>query len=122
MTARWRTREEMIHQVILLATQGMSRRAITRALGVSRNTLRKILRTHGHERDTGHSALTTRPERVPRAAKIDAHRGRVHELLVRYPDITAQRVWEILKDEGFTGLFRVSGGWKRASTTLSAGV
>ena len=103
MTARWRTREEMIHQVILLATQGMSRRAITRALGVSRNTLRKILRTHGHERDTGHSALTTRPERVPRAAKIDAHRGRVHELLVRYPDITAQRVWEILKDEGFTG-------------------
>src|ERR1019366_7232262 len=103
MTARWRTREELIHQVVLLTTQGMSRRAVTRALGVSRNTIRKILRTHGKERDTGHSVLPTRPERVPRGAKIDAHRGRVDELLVRYPDITAQRVWEILRDEGFTG-------------------
>jgi len=103
MTARWRTREELTHQVVLLTTEGMGRRAITRALGVSRNTIRKILRTHGKERDTGQTALPTRPERVPRAAKVDAYRGRVHELLVRYPDITAQRVWEILKDEGFKG-------------------
>jgi transposase len=103
MTARWRTREELTHQVVLLTTEGMGRRAITRALGVSRNTIRKILRTHGKERDAGHTALPTRPERVPRAAKVDAYRGRVDELLARYPDITAQRVWEILRDEGFTG-------------------
>lgn len=44
-----------------------------------------------------------RAERVPRAAKVDAYRGRVDELLLRYPDITAQRVFEVLKDEGFTG-------------------
>lgn len=103
MTARWRTREELTHQVVLLATQGTSRRAITRTLGVSRNTIRKILRAHGKERDTGHTALAPRPERVPRAAKVDAYRGRVDELLLRYPDITAQRVFEVLKDEGFTG-------------------
>jgi transposase len=103
MTARWRTREELIHQVVILTTQGMSRRAITRALGVSRNTIRKILGAHGKARDTGHTALPPRPERVPRAAKTDAYRGRIEELLARYPDITAQRVMEILKDEGFTG-------------------
>lgn len=103
MTARWRTREELLHQVGLLSTQGMSRRAITRALGVSRNTIRKILRTLAKAREAGHTALAPRPNRVPRAAKIDAYRGRVDELLLRYPDITAQRVWEILKDEGFTG-------------------
>jgi len=103
MTARWHTREELIHQVVVLTTQAMSRRAITRALGVSRNTIRKILREQANQRDTGHTALETRPDRVPRAAKIDAHRTRVQELIARYPDITAQRVFEILRDEGFTG-------------------
>jgi len=103
VTARWRTREELIHQVVILTKQGMSRRAITRALGVSRNTIRKILRAQEKARDTGHTALPPRPERVPRAAKIDVYRSRVEELRARYPDITAQRVWEILRDEGFTG-------------------
>jgi transposase len=103
MTARWRTREELIHQVVVLTAQGMSRRAITRAVGVSRNTIRKILSAHGKAGDTGHTALPFRPERLPNPTKIDAYRGRVQELLARYPDITAQRVFEILKDEGFTG-------------------
>jgi transposase len=103
VTARWRTREELIHQVVILTKQEMSRRAITRALGVSRNTIRKILRAQEKARDTGHTSLPPRPERVPRAAKIDVYRSRVEELRARYPDITAQRVWEILKDEGFTG-------------------
>jgi transposase len=103
MTARWRTREELDHQVIILTTQGMSLRAITRTLGVSRNTIRKILHAHERQRDTGHTALSTPPDRVPRTTKVDAHRARIDELLARYPDITAQRVWEILTEEGFTG-------------------
>ena len=103
MTATWRSREELVHQVVVLTTQGMSRRAIMRALGVSRNTIKKILRAHDRERGTGHTALPAAPPRAPRARKIDAHHGRVGELLARYPDITAQRVLEILKDEGFQG-------------------
>jgi transposase len=103
MTARWHTREELIHQVAILTTQGMSRRAITRALGVSRNTIRKILREQAKQRDAGHTVLEKHPERAPRAAKIDGYRAKVEALLVRYPDITAQRVFEILRDEGFTG-------------------
>ena len=103
MTARWHTREELIHQVVILTTQGMSRRAITRALGVSRNTIRKILREQAKQRDAGHTVLEKRPERAPRAAKIDAFHARVEALLARYPDITAQRVFEILRDEGFAG-------------------
>jgi transposase len=103
MTAYWRSREELVHQVVVLTAQGMSRRAITRALGVSRNTIKKILRMHARDRDAGHSALAAPPVRAPRAWKIDAYRSRVGELLARYPDITAQRVLEILKDEGFQG-------------------
>jgi transposase len=83
----------------------MSRRAITRALGVSRNTVSKILRAKRHDRDTGHNALAATPARVPRASKIDSYRDRIDELLARFPDITAQRVLEILKDEGFDGAY-----------------
>jgi predicted transcriptional regulator len=46
MTSAWRTREELAHQVALLAKQGASRRAIARALGVSRNTVRTLLAAH----------------------------------------------------------------------------
>jgi transposase len=42
VTARWRTREELIHQVVVLTAEGMSMRAVTRALGVSRNTIKKM--------------------------------------------------------------------------------
>jgi transposase len=103
MSAHWHTREELVHQVMTLIAQGMSRRAVTRAVGASRNTIRKILREQAQARDAGHSALKKRPKRVPRAAKMDAYRPRVLELLARYPDITARRVFEILSDEGFTG-------------------
>jgi predicted transcriptional regulator len=46
--ATWRSREELAHQVALLAKQGESRRAIARALGVSRNTVRTLLAAHAH--------------------------------------------------------------------------
>ena len=72
MTARWRTREELIHQVVILTTQGMSGRSIMRALGVSRNTIKKILRQREVERDTGHTTLPKTPERAPRATVVHA--------------------------------------------------
>ena len=70
MTAHWRSREELVHQVVVLTAQGMGQRAISRALGVSRNTIKKILRAHGRQRDAGHTALATPPQRVPRARKM----------------------------------------------------
>jgi transposase len=99
----WRNREELALQVALLAKQGEPRRAIARALGVSRNTVRALLAAHAEDRDTEHVALPPRPARAPRAAKIDTWRPRVAELMVRFPDITAQRVFETLREEGFGG-------------------
>jgi transposase len=55
MRSAWRSREELVHQVALLAKQGESRRAIARALGVSRNTVRTLLATHPE------TCLRTRP-------------------------------------------------------------
>jgi len=100
---RWRTREELAHEVLVLSKQGQSRRAIGRALGVSRNTVRALCNAHEAGREVEHVAIEPRPSRAPRAAKVDAYAARVAELMTRFPDITAQRVYEILKDEGFDG-------------------
>jgi transposase len=103
MTATWRSREELVHQIALLAKQGESRRAIARALGVSRNTVRSLLAAHAEDREATHVALAPRPTRAPRASKLDAWRPRIAELMAKYADITAQRVFERLRSEGFDG-------------------
>lgn len=103
MSDKWRTREELAHKVALLAKQGTTRRAIARALGVSRNTVRALLDAHQAGRETEHIAVERRPSRAPRAQKLDPYKPRIAELIARFPDITAQRVFETLRDEGFDG-------------------
>jgi len=99
----WRPREQLVHQIVTLAQSGMSRRAITRALGVGRNTVRAVLAAHAVQRSTQHSALPRASSRAPRSKKVDAFQSRIADLFARYPDITAQRIFEILKTEGFNG-------------------
>jgi transposase len=103
MTLRWHSRAELVHQIVTLARDGMSRRAIARSLDVSRNTIRAVLAAHADKREATHSALEPPPPRAPRSKKVDGFEARVAELFGRYPDITAQRVFEILKAEGFSG-------------------
>jgi transposase len=95
--------EKLIHDVVRLAKERMKRRAIARALHISRNTVRAILAEHSEARERPHTALPV-PRRITRASKADAFRPRVEKLFKCYPDITAQRVFEILRDEeGFRG-------------------
>jgi len=103
MTATWRSRDELVHQIVTLAADRMSKRAIARTVGVSRNTVKAVLAAHGAQRGAEHSALPKPTSKAPRPKKTDAFRNRIAELFVRYPDITAQRVFEILGAEGFDG-------------------
>ena len=104
MTSLWRSREQLVHQIVTLARDGVSQRAITRAVHVSRNTVVAILREHARGRERELIALDPIPKRAPRASKLDAFKPRVAELIARFADITAQRVFEILRSEdGFTG-------------------
>ena len=103
MTRVWRTREELVHVAVTLDKQGDGQRAIARSLGISRNTVRAILDAHAAGRDTAELALPSAPSRAPRPSKLDAFKPRVGELFLRFPDITAQRVYEVLKGEGFDG-------------------
>lgn len=100
---RWQNREELIHQTVTRHRDGMSRRAIARALGVSRNTVKKILRAHAQARKEPHTTLPKPPKRAPRGKKTDRFRERVEQLLEKYANITAQRVFEILTEAGYDG-------------------
>ncbi len=99
----WKTRVELEHQVVTLSGQGLGRRAIARAVGVSRNTVRKILEAHGHARRESRLAIAPSPARAARAQKIDAFRGKVTDLIARFPEITTQRIFEELRAAGFEG-------------------
>jgi transposase len=103
----WSSREELVHRVVTLAEAKVSRRAIARAVGISRNTVRAILEAHAQGRDVPHFALPTPRTRAPRPSKLDPYKARVGELLRSYPDITAQRVFEELCAEGFGGSYPV---------------
>jgi transposase len=93
---------KLIHDVLQLTQEGMKRRAIARALHISRNTVRLIIETHSATRTTVHSALVQRRPRF-RPTQLDRFRSKIDALLQKYADITAQRVFEILRSEGFEG-------------------
>src|SRR5271157_381589 len=99
----WRNREELEHQIVTLDEQAVSWRTISVTCGVSRNTVKRIVRAHKRRRTQGHAALQSPPERAPRSTKLDCFLPRVEALLKQYADITSQRVHEILREEGFDG-------------------
>jgi transposase len=103
----WRNREELVQQSIELHSRGMKNRAIARALGVSRNTVKKILRLHQDARVQPHSALTPPPARAPRESKLDPFAQKMRGLLDEYDDITAQRIFEELRAAGYGGSYTI---------------
>jgi hypothetical protein len=65
MTATWQTREQLIHELVTLHRQGSSRRAIARALGISRNTVKVLVAAHATARDEGQPVIAKRGRRGP---------------------------------------------------------
>jgi len=94
-------------EVVVLKREGMSCRAIARALKLGRKTVSKILAEHRRDRAAPQLALEQPPARRPRPSKLDPYRERIDELLERFPDITAQRVFEELRGAGFKGGYTV---------------
>lgn len=105
--SRPRSREELAHDAVLLAQQGMSHRAIARSLRVSRNRVRELLEEHAKQRSAPHLALTAETSRPPRPSKLDGFREAAQQLLADFPDITAQRLFEELRGRGFRGGYTV---------------
>jgi len=91
-----RSPEELAHEVVLRAQQRMSMRAIGRALQIGRNRVRKILRAHQAARTGATPPTALPPPPAKRPSMLDEHAPFMADLLARFPDITAQRVYEEL--------------------------
>jgi len=90
------------NEVVRRWRAGASMRAIARALGLSRNTVRRALA----------SARAARDGKVPspaaaRPGLLDPYEAVIVELLGRYPDLTAARVFQELRARGFTGGYTI---------------
>lgn len=97
-----RNREDLEHQIVLLHAEGWSIRGLVRRFDMGRNTIRRILRKNQDDREKGHEVpASCRP--VARKSKLDAFKVMVKALLEQYPDITGERVYEELTENGFDG-------------------
>ena len=82
--------------------EGCSNRSLARQLGISRNTVRKILERVDKQREQGHDILP-KSKRAPRKSKLDEYIPKIKELLELDDDATGQRIFEELQNEGYRG-------------------
>ena len=95
------TRNEIVRRF----QAGQSGRQIARELHVSRHTIRRVLVQTTRQRHEGNV-----PKELHKKAKqprpIDAFVDVLQDLLRRYPQLTAQRLWEELRKRGFSGGYK----------------
>ena len=89
-------------EVVARFRGGASLRRIARELRVSYHSVRRTLQ----EIERARSGCPT-PQPAPRGSRLDAFEPAIRDLLARYPDITAQRVLEELRRQGYAGGYTV---------------
>jgi transposase len=90
--------EQRRNEIIGRWRAGASIRRIARDLGLARNTVSKVLaQVHAQRDGDGHAP------RSRRSRMLDPYESVVQELLARYPELTAVRLWEELRQRGFRG-------------------
>lgn len=102
-------RQRLVYDVLRRHARGESIRAIARAKGIDRKTVRAIVQKAADRRQQGDDALERllpKP-RAARSSRLDAHLERIDALLERYPDITAVRLREELQSHGFEGGYSI---------------
>jgi transposase len=86
-------RESLWREIHELSDIGLSRRAISRRLSIHRRTVRHAL---VHERPP-------KTESRRRGSIIDPHRGWLLAKLEQYPELSASRLFHLLKERGYEG-------------------
>lgn len=92
---------DLRNEIVRRWREGASQRTIAQLLGLSRGTVWRVLAKHRAER-SGEQPVTPR-----RPSLLDSYEPLIRELLVRYPDLTATRLLEELRRQGFTGGYSI---------------
>ncbi|MFQ5901821.1 MAG: IS21 family transposase [Thermodesulfobacteriota bacterium] len=98
-----RSREELVHLLVTMHTDGLSIRGLAKQFKMSRNTVRRILKENRDQRDKGHDILAGKKKRMQKHSKLDVYAPLIKERIKKFPDITGQRLYEELRDAGYTG-------------------
>src|SRR5260370_5765800 len=100
--------EAMRNAIVERRQAGASVRGIARALGIARQSVQRVLDQVAAGRAGGQRKATNLPQ-VPqrRKSRLDAYEPVLRELLARYPDMTAMRLFEELRTRGFAGKYTI---------------
>jgi transposase len=93
-------------EVIARWREGRSQRSIARELNLCRKRVRRIIERHQLDRREGSLPPQLRPK-PRRASQLDAFQEKIDSLLARYPDITAVRMFEELRKDGYQGGYSI---------------
>lgn len=103
-------KESVRNEIIRLAGQGLSQRRIAQQLRMSRHTVHHALEQVATARNEGVASVL--PGRRARSRhSLEGFDPIIQQLLERYPDLTAQRLWEELRQRGCTGSYPTV--WRR---------
>jgi transposase len=93
--------EQKRNEIVSRWRAGASIRQIARDLALARKTVAKVLTEIRARRDG--DGPTSPSRRRPRL--LNPYEPVVQELLARYPELSAVRLWEELRQRGFTGRY-----------------
>ena len=96
--------EALIHEIVVRFRGGASMRRIAQSLRISRRTVKQVLDQVEQDRGVGSTERSSR-KKARRGSQLDAHLGAITDLLARYPNITAQRIYEELRRLGYQGSY-----------------
>ena len=89
---------------------GQSMRSIARELKISRWRVERVIRAHREARNVESHVPVNAALPAPvtqRSSKLDAFQSQIAQLLTRYPNMTAIRVFEELKKQGYDGGYTI---------------
>ena len=101
-------KESVRNEIVRLSEQGLSGRRIAQQLRLSRHTVHAALEQVAKARADGPATPAPRSRSRPGWERFDSV---ARQLLERYPDLTAQRLWEELRQRGFAGSYATV--WRR---------